>query len=129
MRFSSVQHLAPFNNSEQHALSLLKTMRTQKIWPNTTSYSATISACAQGKCWELALQLLEDCKTWATLNNTTYHTAMTVCVHSGEWSGVTLPLFPVQPFLVGITFDDIKSCHESISKDLLSKTTPTGLTR
>ena len=36
-------------------------MYIQKIWHNTTSYSAAISACAQGKCWQQALELLEDC--------------------------------------------------------------------
>ena len=34
---------------QRHAVHLLQTMCTQRIWPDTTSYSTTISACVQGE--------------------------------------------------------------------------------
>jgi len=67
----------------QHAIALLKSMRIQTIWPNTISHNVTISACAHGKRWEQALQLLEDCKTWATLDNFSYSAAITACEKGG----------------------------------------------
>ena len=60
-------------------------MCAQKIWPDTTSYSAAISACEKGKCWELALQLLEECMTWATPNTISYSAAIGVCVKGRQW--------------------------------------------
>ena len=58
-------------------------MQAEKIWPDTTSYSAAISACAQGKCWEKALELLKDCRTWATPNTISYSAAITTCEKGG----------------------------------------------
>ena len=62
-----------------HAVTLLQSMCTQKIWPDTTSYNAAISACAQGKCWEQALELLEECKLCAKLDTISYSAAITAC--------------------------------------------------
>ena len=51
---------------------------------DTTSYSAAISACGPGKCWERALELLEDCKTWATPDTISYSAAITACQKGGQ---------------------------------------------
>ena len=53
--------------------------------PDTTSYNAAISACEKGQCWELALELLEDCKTWATANSISYNAAISAIQKAGQW--------------------------------------------
>ena len=73
---------------QQHAVFLLQAMCAQQVWPNTTSYNAAVSACAQGKCWERALQVLKDCKAWATPDTVSYNAAITACEKgSGVWEG------------------------------------------
>ena len=54
-------------------------MCTERVWPNTTSHSAAISACEKGKRWELALHLLEKCKAWAAPDTVTYSAAVSAC--------------------------------------------------
>jgi len=76
----------------QYAVALLKAMSIQKIWPDTAACSATISACAQGKCWERALQLLEDCNSWATLDNISYNATITACEKGGQWQHAAILL-------------------------------------
>ena len=44
--------------------------------PNTTSYSAAISACEKAERWELGLHLLQKCKVWATPNLISYSAAI-----------------------------------------------------
>ena len=39
---------------------------------------------AQGKCWEQALVLLEECKAWATPNTVTCNAAITACEKGGQ---------------------------------------------
>ena len=60
-------------------------MCTEKIWPDTTSYSAAISACEKGKRWELALEFLEEVKTWATVGAISYSAAIGACEKCAEW--------------------------------------------
>ena len=51
----------------------------------TIDYNATISTCEKGKRWELALELLEECKTWATRNTFSYSAAISACEKGGQW--------------------------------------------
>ena len=38
-----------------------------------------MSAYAQGKRWQLALQVLADCQTWAEVDTISYNVVMTAC--------------------------------------------------
>ena len=67
------------------ALGLLQTMCDERVWPDTTSYSAAISACEKGKQWEVALELLKECKTWTTPDTISYSAAISACEKGGEW--------------------------------------------
>ena len=82
--YSAIITACEKGGQQHHAVALLESMCTQKIWPDTTSYNAAISACAQGKCWEQALELLEDCKMWATPNTISYSAAITACETGGR---------------------------------------------
>ena len=46
---------------------------------DATNYNAAISVCAQCKCWKQALELLENCKTWAITDSIGYSAAITAC--------------------------------------------------
>ena len=59
-------------------------MYTQRIWPDATTYNAAISACAPGVYWKQAAELLEDCKTWATVNTISYSAAVAACEKGGQ---------------------------------------------
>ena len=60
----------------------LKEMRSQLLEPDAVSYSAAISSCAQGKYWKKALELLEDCKMWATPDTISYSAAIVATMSS-----------------------------------------------
>ena len=49
------------------------------------SYNPAISACEKGKRWELTLELLEECKTGATVNTISYNAAISACEKCAEW--------------------------------------------
>ena len=68
-----------------NALALLQTMCDERVWRDTTSYSAAISACEKGKHWEVALELLKECRTWTTANTISYSAAISACEKGGEW--------------------------------------------
>ena len=51
---------------------------------NMISYSAGISACEKGKRWELALEVLEECKTLATVDTISYSAAISACEKCAE---------------------------------------------
>ena len=44
-----------------------------------THYSAAIGACAHGKWWRQALELLADCKMWASVDTISYNAAISAC--------------------------------------------------
>ena len=50
-----------------------------------TSYNAAISALEKGKRWELALDLLEECKAWVTVDTITYNASISACEKCFEW--------------------------------------------
>ena len=62
----------------------MKTIWEEKVWPETTSYSAAISACEKGKRWELSLELLEECKTCVALDTISYSAAISACEKLGQ---------------------------------------------
>jgi len=64
---------------------VLHTMGNKSVWPNTTSYNAAISACEKGKHWEVALELLRECKTWATPDTISYNAGISACGKGDEW--------------------------------------------
>ena len=65
-------------------LTLSQTMCDERVWPDTTSYSAAISACEKGE-QELALELLRECKTWTTPDTISYSAAISACEKDGQW--------------------------------------------
>ena len=59
-------------------------MWDERIMPNTRSYNAAISACEKGKRWEFAFEVLEECKTWATVDTISYSAAISACEKCAE---------------------------------------------
>ena len=57
----------------------------ERVWSDTTSYSAAMSACEKGKRWELALEFLEECKTWATASTISYNAVISACEKGDQW--------------------------------------------
>jgi len=81
-------------------------MCDERVWPNTTSYSAVISACEKGKHWELALEMLEECKAETIVDTTTdcilHSAAVSACEKGAEWQRVlTRARRPPLPFCRG----------------------------
>ena len=60
-------------------------MRDRGVRMNTTRYSGAMSACEKGKRWVLALELLEECKTWATANTISHNAAISACEKCDAW--------------------------------------------
>jgi len=88
-------------------------MWIQKAWPDSTTYNAAISASAQGKCWEMALQFLEDCKTCLAPHSIDCQPALTMCLQNGEWFRLTFPLWHILPFLGKIILSGQDNVHHS----------------
>ena len=63
-------------------------MCDERVCPNTTSYSAAISACEKGQRWEVVLDLLNECKTWTTPDTISYNAAISACEKGGRWQHV-----------------------------------------
>ena len=55
-----------------------------KMQFDVISYSAAISASEKGKHWEVALELLKECKTWTTPNTISYNAAVSACKLGGS---------------------------------------------
>ena len=63
----------------------MKTMCKEIIWPNATTYNAAISSCEKGRRWVLALELLEECKTWSMPDTISYNAAISACEKGRQW--------------------------------------------
>eukprot|EP00746_Dinoflagellata_sp_MGD_P126524 gnl/MRDRNA2_/MRDRNA2_61345_c0_seq3.p1 gnl/MRDRNA2_/MRDRNA2_61345_c0~~gnl/MRDRNA2_/MRDRNA2_61345_c0_seq3.p1 ORF type:complete len:128 (+),score=17.88 gnl/MRDRNA2_/MRDRNA2_61345_c0_seq3:49-432(+) len=60
-------------------------MCNERIKPNEINYNAAISSCANGMHPELALQLLEECKTQMVPTVVSYNTSMSSCDKGNQW--------------------------------------------
>lgn len=69
----------------RRALALLTTMLEVRIWPDMKSYSAAISSCGKGEFLKFALDLLDNCKSFATVDTLSYGAAISACEKCGKW--------------------------------------------
>ena len=44
----------------------------ERVLTDAGSYTAVVSACAKGRCWQLSMQILKECKYWTIPNAFNY---------------------------------------------------------
>jgi pentatricopeptide repeat protein len=67
-------------------LNILQVVKDKKLTLDNYAYAAAIDACAKGRMWQRALELLDEMeKNGVTPNAITYSVAITACGNGGQW--------------------------------------------